>query len=397
VAIVAPLLLAPACLAREGIASPWRLTLEVEEVTGNHSLAQLLVQDFGLRLPPVPEDLDLDDPQCRLAYFAEVQKVIAQFGRWDVLDEVALGNVTFQKIAMWKDLAQNRERIAQHPLCRALAGDSVRPAVPGNLPAARDLDEATRPHETFHILDSDSSQHEAILAACRGASLVLDGPPGTGKSQTIANLIAECLAAGKTVLFVSEKAAALEVVKRRLDRHGLGDFCLECHSHKANKKTVIDELARCLDLPPEACPDAGQDLDRLGEVRRKLNAYVRCLHEVRQPLGMSVYQVHGQLAGLEQLSGTSRCAIPDVLQISPTRLRELRELLVKLRDCRRVVEDREHHPWHRCKAGVYSLTLRDDIRHHFGQVAEAVGRAAAGAGLLAALGWAPQARPGPSG
>ena len=171
--------------------------------------------------------------------------------------------------------------------------------VPEGLPRARDLDAVAHPATTYHILDSDSSQHEAIEAVKRGASLVLDGPPGTGKSQTIANIIAEFLAMGKSVLFVSEKSAALEVVKRRLDKRGLGDFCLECHSHKANKKQVIDELGRCLNLPAETYKDHSEDLNRLFDTRQALNEYVRALHEVRQPLGLSAFQVHGRLAAIQ--------------------------------------------------------------------------------------------------
>ena len=169
---------------------------------------------------------------------------------------------------MWDDLGKNQDQIVEHDLCRAIAGDqSVRLKVPEGLPRARDLDAVAHPAMTYHILDSDSSQHEAIEAAKRGASLVLDGPPGTGKSQTIANIIAEFLAVGKSVLFVSEKSAALEVVKRRLDKRRLGDFCLECHSHKANKKQVIDELGRCLNLPAETYKDHSEDLNRLFETR----------------------------------------------------------------------------------------------------------------------------------
>ncbi len=104
------------------------------------------------------------------------------------------------------------------------------------------------------ILDCDSSQLEAIVAAKKGVSFVLDGPPGTGKSQTITNIIADALSAGKRVLFVSEKVAALDVVKRRLDDCGLGDFCLECHSSKANSRVVLEELKSCLELPSETYP-----------------------------------------------------------------------------------------------------------------------------------------------
>src|SRR5262249_55952256 len=153
----------------------------------------------------------------RTRYFGEIQCAVRNHQRWEVLDEAALGTFSFQKLAMWEDLSRNRQQIAGHDLCRAIAGDpTVALSAPADLPRAEDLDQKTRPDQTFHILDADSSQHEAVAAAVRGASLILDGPPGTGKSQTIANVIAESLAAGKTVLFVSEKAAALEVVQRRL-------------------------------------------------------------------------------------------------------------------------------------------------------------------------------------
>ncbi len=79
---------------------------------------------------------------------------------------------------MWDDLGKNQDQIIEHDLCRAIAGDqSVRLKVPEGLPKARDLDAVAHPAMTYHILDSDSSQHEAIEAVKRGASLVLDGPP----------------------------------------------------------------------------------------------------------------------------------------------------------------------------------------------------------------------------
>jgi hypothetical protein len=147
--------------------------------------------------------------------------------------------------------------------CRAFAGDtSVVMRVPSDLPPVEALDDKVSPVDTHHILDADSSQHAAVLAAARGGNLVLDGPPGTGKSQTITNVIAESLAAGKTILFVSEKAAALVVVKRRLDRKGMGDFCLECHSHKANKREVIAELVPCLELQADTYCDPAEELGR---------------------------------------------------------------------------------------------------------------------------------------
>ena len=160
-----------------------------------------------------------------------------------------------------------------------MPGDRRGPAValpppPGAARRRRTWTSRCRREAAIHILDADSSQHEAIEAVKRGAHLVIDGPPGTGKSQTIANIIAECLAAGKTVLFVSEKTAALDVVKRRLDECGLGDFCLELHSHKANKREVVAELGRCLDLGAGGAPDVTAELRQLADDRGRLNAYV---------------------------------------------------------------------------------------------------------------------------
>src|SRR5207253_8569850 len=113
------------------------------------------------------------------------------------------------------------------------------------LPDVQELDAVQPPEKTFHILDADSSQRLCLEAVARGQSFVLQGPPGTGKSQTIANLIADCLATGRTVLFVSEKMAALEVVYNPLRAVGLGDFCLGLHSHKASERAVVAELRCC--------------------------------------------------------------------------------------------------------------------------------------------------------
>jgi very-short-patch-repair endonuclease len=387
VEIRSPLLLVPVCLERENVAAPWQLRAEDEDVLTNHSLAQLLANDFKLCLPPLEEEAE-DDAGWRVRYYGEVERCIRDQRRWEVLDEVALGTFNFQKLAMWGDLDRNRDRLAAHDLCRAVAGDptvALRP--PADLPAAADLDREAHPGTVFHILDADSSQHEAIAAATRGASLVLDGPPGTGKSQTIANVIAEFLAANKTVLFVSEKAAALEVVQRRLQSRGLGDFCLACHSHKANKRDVLAELGRCLAIGSESSPDPTDDLQRLHEARQQLNNYVRELHVLRPPLGMKAYHAHGELARLARLSGASRCPVDNVLGRAAAYLRRVEELLDRLPDCRPVLADPDRHPWRGCQAPVYTPSLREDVRHHFGRLAACLDRLAEPVASLHRLGF----------
>ncbi|WP_159189817.1 AAA domain-containing protein, partial [Escherichia coli] len=130
------------------------------------------------------------------------------------------------------------------------------------------------------IDDADSSQHSALIDAIRGQNLVIEGPPGSGKSQTITNLIAAALLNGKKVLFVAEKMAALEVVKRRLDRAGLGQFCLELHSHKTHKRKVLDDInAR---LVSQATMPTMEEIDaqilRYEDLKQQLNEYAALIN-----------------------------------------------------------------------------------------------------------------------
>src|ERR1700678_1465164 len=137
---------------------------------------------------------------------------------------------------MWKDLEENKAVLLENEVVQHLASGTDAPFRDrhGHVPVER-LDDEVPPVQLPLILDADSTQTSAIHAALAGRSFVLQGPPGTGKSQTITNLIATALADDKTVLFVSEKMAALEVVHRRLQNVGGGDFCLELHRHKIQK------------------------------------------------------------------------------------------------------------------------------------------------------------------
>jgi very-short-patch-repair endonuclease/DNA polymerase III delta prime subunit len=372
--VLSPLLLVPVRLERETVESPFTLRAEDEDVVPNHCLAELLRTQFRIKLPTAAEcPLGADDPQCVARYVATVAAAVAHVPRWGVVESAAVGVFNFQKLAMWEDLGRNAARVTAHPVCRAIAGDgAVSLAPPADLPHAADLDRVVPPAAAVHILDADSSQHEAIEAVKRGAHLVMDGPPGTGKSQTIANMIAELLRAEKTVLFVSEKTAALEVVKRRLDRSGLGDYCLELHSAKANKRAVLDELGRCLDLPVVAEPDNAGPLGELGAARRALNEFVAELHAVREPLSWSAFRVHGELAVLGPAPSRSRLAIPEPLAKDAAWLGRAGELLATLVANRAVLEEPGGHPFGGCKVFAYSHSAADETRHALTQLAAAL-------------------------
>jgi very-short-patch-repair endonuclease len=366
----APLLLVPAKLEKNGPVSRWQLSQEDEEIQPNYCLNQALLQRFRIEMPEFDEESMLDDPTGISSFLNRVREQIAGYPRWKVVDDVLLGTFAFQKVAMWKDLDANRESIAGHSICKALAGETDQSLGKSDgIPTAKTLDECTSPQSTFHILPCDSSQHEAIEAVKSGKSLVLDGPPGTGKSQTIANIIAESLAVGKTVLFVSEKSAALEVVKQRLDQVGLGDFCLECHSHKANRHEVIAELARCLQLKPEWYETDDPKHEELRRARQHLNAYVRALHQCRGALQWSAYHVHGLLAAMIA-PPLSRCQIQAPLSVDQARLMEIKDAMAALVACAPVIESPNSHPWRNCLPTSRSLNLQDDVKHHFSRLSD---------------------------
>ena len=149
------------------------------------------------------------------------------------------------------------------------------------------------------ILDADASQRVCIAAAMDGRSFVMDGPPGSGKSQTIANMIGVLLQAGKTVLFVSEKAAALDVVRNRTTEAGLGAYLLELHSHKATRKEVAVSLGKALDTVPVApAPMPQMDVETVRNRREQLNAYADAMNRQRGLLGYSLHDVLGMIANL---------------------------------------------------------------------------------------------------
>jgi hypothetical protein len=127
----------------------------------------------------------------------------------------------------------------------------------------------------------------------QGKNLVVEGPPGTGKSQTISILIAIALAEGKSVLFVSEKLAALEVVRRRLDNAGLGIFCLELHSHKTEKRKLLDDLENRRKALGSFSDPTGLEgkINLLKQVKNQIIDYVERLNSPSGPLGHSVFEV----------------------------------------------------------------------------------------------------------
>ena len=296
----APLILVPVALERGNAGEKFKLRIRPDDYASNLSLEIFLDRLHGIRLPMF-EAGDAFDPT---AYLGEVAEAVAAKPGWEVIaDQMVLGFFSFAKFLMYRDLDPDNwpaaGKITERPLIRGLLADGFAQNAE-MIPEDGNIDPHISPAEMLHILDSDSSQALTVHEVRRGRDMVIQGPPGTGKSQTIANIIASVVADGKRVLFVAEKMAALEVVKRRLDATGVGDACLELHSNKANKKALLEELRRSWELGAPKGRDPGTLHVRLREARDKLNAHADRMHHAHGASGLTPYQVVGQLTRLRQ-------------------------------------------------------------------------------------------------
>ncbi|MGI4848206.1 MAG: DUF3320 domain-containing protein [Janthinobacterium lividum] len=291
---LAPILLIPVSLTRESVRSGFRLLRHDDEAIINPTLIQKLAQDFSLKIP-TGDLLPVDDKGIDVERVLQnFRLAVSELQGWEVRDQVHLGIFSFTKYLMWKDLQSRQAQLSVNPIVAHLInnpGQSLPSEEIGFEPAT--LDASHKPQDLFAPLLSDSSQLRAICAASAGQNLVVEGPPGTGKSQTITNLITHLLATGKTVLFVSEKMAALDVVHRRLKSIGLGPFCLELHSSKARKSEVLKQLGMALDAAgARTVADWEREAERLSSLRLDLNGLAKALHH-RHPNGLSIFDAIG--------------------------------------------------------------------------------------------------------
>ncbi|MGX6607426.1 DUF4011 domain-containing protein [Micromonosporaceae bacterium Da 78-11] len=282
-----PILLLPVEISPEGP----RLTAGQDDPVVNPALV-LRLQRLGVELPGVDQLAGLDVT----VLWARLDVAISDRRDWHADETVVLGRFSVHRVAMYLDLLANEHRILAHPVVQAL----VHGATPEHaLITAREVDDVAPPEHVPLVLDADAEQRACVANAVAGRSFVIDGPPGTGKSQTIANMIGCLLHGGKKVLFISEKAAALDTVSHRLAEAGLGNYLLELHSRQTGRRDVAAALAAALDADP--VPVTGMDpIDRraVRERRERLNGYAEAMNRTREPLGHSLHEVLGWCAQL---------------------------------------------------------------------------------------------------
>lgn len=302
----APLILLPVSLVRDLKRSTFDLAFRDEDITSNQALKERLRGDFGISLPDIPDS----DNWLPGAYFSAVATAIASKRRWSVdADGVELGFYSSSKLLIVRDLDPANwpgNALVEHPLVRGLLRDGLA-SEPPLLPDDAKLDAILQPSDLIHVVDADSSQTRVIDSARAGRNLIVQGPPGTGKSQTITNIIASAAHAGKSVLFVAEKMAALNVVHDRLREAGLENLCLELHSHTANKRLVADRLDRTLQSSADFDLEDESSADELALARDALNHVASRLHAPIGETGMTPYQ-----ALSIQIAATVRQITPDL-------------------------------------------------------------------------------------
>lgn len=330
---LAPLILLPVHLERRSVLSGVKMSMLDDEPRFNLTLLELLRHDFQLNISGLSGDLPTDESGIDVeGIWNIVRRAVRDMPGFEVTTEVALGTFSFAKYLMWRDLIDRSELLMQndvvrHLLNHKLGGSMLESA--GEFPKPDDLDRTVDPRELFTPLPADSSQLAAVVASAKGHSFVLDGPPGTGKSQTIANMIAHNLALGRRVLFVAEKMAALDVVKRRLENKGIGQFCLELHSSKSSKMHVLQQLDRAWtsrDTLSEAEWDT--QAQRVRSLRDRLNEVVQVLHR-HWPNGWSVYEAIGRVVK-DATPATPRLSWPEGTDHDAAQMEHLREVARRL-------------------------------------------------------------------
>lgn len=358
----APLVLMPVTLERSSAADRFHLKGRGEPPSPNLTLQAKMKAEFGLVIEDFADEDELDLP----AYMQKVAETVSKQARWEVLpNAMVLGFFSFAKFLMYRDLNPDHwpgeSSIDGHPLVSALLRDGFpasEPLVSDDMP----IDMAIPPLELNHVVDADSSQTVAIAEAAAGRTLVVKGPPGTGKSQTITNIIAAAVAKGRKVLFVAEKMAALDVVHRRLRQVGLGPLTLELHSNKVNKRSVLEELRRTKDAAAKSARGDASVIQKLGEASSQLNVFADRLHTPLTPSGQSPYQIMGRLIRAYETSSPAGYVLEGSDQWRRDDFKQRHALVAEIAE--RLVElgPPPHHPWRGVRRDALDPIEREELQ-----------------------------------
>ncbi len=351
----APLVLLPVQIKRSKGASGYSLTVTDEEFSVNTTLLEFLKQEFNIDirgLVDAVQGLKISE------ILAMVRVEVVKMRNWEVIDDVYVAAFSFSRYQMWNDLRQNINEFSKNKIIEALLDNSI--LVGGGLEETLKEDDFA-PETTLTPLPADASQWGAIALSQKNKSFVLHGPPGTGKSQTITNIIANALNDNKSVLFVAEKQAALSVVKKRLDMLGLGDFCLELHSNKTNKTEVLQKLQNTLGLAgAQEQVSLGETSNNIARLKTELAEPLEALHKKRR-LGVSVYEAW--MICLKNKNAPALMNIESTFYdgLTKEKIEEYERMMVQAAVAAKECGGVHNSPFTNVNVSEYSLEVRDSV------------------------------------
>jgi len=354
----APILLLPVEIIRKSALKGFVLRSREEETVLNITLLEMLRQDFKINiygLDPLPKDESGVDLKSVFNIFRQVIKVQ---DRWDVEEQAILGIFSFNKFIMWNDIHNNAEKLIQNKIVSSLISGQAKWDVDENQFSDEELDKKYHPSELILPISADSSQLEAICAANKNINFVLHGPPGTGKSQTITNIIANSLYNGKKVLFVAEKMAALSVVQRRLESIGLAPFCLELHSKKTKRSALLEQLKRATEVKRKVKQENYfLEAERIKNVREELNDYVEALHK-KYHFGLSLFDAFSKVGTLPEFKHSFQFDQEDISNLTEEKINKWSELTGELRAAAELCGHPHDHPLKLIRTLTYSANVK---------------------------------------
>jgi superfamily I DNA and/or RNA helicase/very-short-patch-repair endonuclease len=356
----APILLMPVEIIRKSAAKGYVVRSREEDTLMNITLLEMLRMNFNITIPgldPLPTDnsgLDVNK------IFAIIRKGIMNQKRWDVEEQAVLGIFSFNKFIMWNDIHNNMDMLMRSNMVSSLVNGKLEWEATSQMIDASELDKSLSPQDIVLPIHADSSQLEAIYEGVNNKTFILHGPPGTGKSQTITNIIANALYKDKRVLFVAEKMAALSVVQSRLKAIGLDPFCLELHSNKSKKTTVLAQLKANTEVIKHQSPQSfKEDAARLYELRSQLNEYIDALHK-KYSFGISLYEAITYYLSVENVSEFS-ISMDTIATLDSHQYKKLQDLADEIASLGKTYGSPHNHPLQEFQLNSYSIQFKEQL------------------------------------
>lgn len=368
----APLVLMPVSITRKLHDRTFTIKLREDGIQINITLLEMLRQNFGIDIQELLQ-LPLDEKGVDIQLiFNIVRKAILTYSRWNVAETACIGQFSFSRFIMWNDISNRSDELIRNKVAASLISGKKEWNDGGISISPRELDTIVAPTELAVPLSADSSQLAAVYAANEEKSFILYGPPGTGKSQTITNIIANALYHKKTVLFVAEKMAALEVVRNRLEKLGLSPFCMELHSNKSRKRDVLNQLENALNIGRKTSSDEYMaEAERISSLRRELNEAADEIHRKRS-CGISLYDMIIKWEKNISVSGQIDFSTDFLRNLTSDSLESCRRDAEKLAAVGKAFGNISETPLKCCKLIEYSPIIREKITNKLDELKNAL-------------------------